>query len=185
MSATPSQAMDEAEIKVEPLERAPRKKGAKKLLSMGSTFLTVAVLTGLLWIWANQSQLMSQEMKVVLSVATAADSPLIIMSLDDGSGQEPLETPAGGRKVTAEVTFKATRSRLRELENDLKSGKLELFVYLSDRIYLPGEPTIIIADELNSNDKLLDRGVIVVAAKPAEIKVVLDEWVPVDKINWH
>ena len=150
---------------------------------MGSTFLTVAVLTCLLWIWADQAQLLSQKMRVMFTVATAADSPLIIMSLDDGSGQEDPEATAGGTKVKAEITFKATRSRLRELQSDLDSGELELFVYLSERVYLPGPQTINVADALSTNDKLRDRGVIVVSAEPEEIKVVLDKWVRVEKVR--
>ncbi|NIA07454.1 MAG: hypothetical protein GWP14_07450 [Actinobacteria bacterium] len=183
MSATPIQPEDQVHIQTKPLEPAPPKKGAKKLLSMGSTFLTVVVLTCLLWIWANQAQLLSQNMRVVFTVATAAESPLIIMSLEDGSGKEAPETTAGGRKVTAEITFKATRSRLRELQSDLLSGELELFVYLSERVYLPGNQTIIVADALNANDKLRDRGVSVVSAEPTEIKVVLDTWVRVEKVK--
>ena len=183
MSATPIQPKDEAEIQTRPLERAPKKKGAKKLISMGSTFLTVAVLTCLLWIWANQAQLMIQNMHVVFTVATAAESPLIIMLLDDGSSQEAQEVTAGGRKVRAKINFKTTRSRLRELQSDLQSGELELFVYLSERVYSPGEQTIPVADVLSTNDKLRDRGVIVVSSEPEEIRVVLDKWVPLEKVK--
>ena len=182
MSTTPIQLKDEVAIQTKPLERAPKKKGAKKLLSMGGTFLTVAVLTCLLWIWANQAQLMSQTMRVGFTVATAAESPLIIMRLDDGSGQEALEVP-GDRKVKAEINFKATRSRLRELQSDLLSGELELFVYLSERVYSRGEQTIPVADVLNTNDKLRDRGITVVSAEPEEIRVVLDKWVRLEKVK--
>ena len=183
MSATANQTVDEGPIQAEPLEPASKKTGAKKLLSMAGTFVTVAVLTCLLWIWANQAQQLKESIPVLFTVATAADSPLIIMSLDDGNGQEAQEAGAGGRKITAEVTFKATRSRLRELQRDLKSGELELFTYLSERVYLPGSRTITLKDELNINDELLDRGVIVDSVEPAAIKTVLDEWKRLDKVK--
>lgn len=176
MSAKVKQAVAEEQIESQALEPAPKKKGARKLVSMLSTFLTVAILTCLLWIWANQAQQLKASVPVVITVATAADSPLIIMSLVDAGGQEADESSGGGRRVETEVTFKTTRSRLRELQRDLKSGELELFVYLSERAYLAGEQKINVADELNTIDELIDRGVLVDSVEPAEIVVVLDEW---------
>jgi len=183
MSGSVKQPVVEEQIESQALEPAPKKKGARKLVSMASTFLTVAVLTCLLWIWANQAEQLKENVRVVFTVATAADSPLIIMSLDDGSGQEAKESSGGGIKVEAEVIFKATRSRLRELQRDLKSGELELFVYLSERVYLPGAQKINVADELNTNDELLDRGVLIDSVEPAEIVAVLDEWKRIESVK--
>ena len=164
------------------MELASRKKGARKLLSMGSTFLTVGVLTCLLWVWADQAQLNDQVIKAVFTLATAADSRLIIMSVDDGSGQETPETPGGGKLIEAKVTFVGTHSRLRELETDLKSGGLALFAYLSEPPYHADiDPIgITIVDLLNTNEDLRDRGVTAIQAEPDEISVVLDEWVAME-----
>ena len=175
--------MTAAEIQVQPPRRASGRKRFKKLLSMGSAFLTVAALTVLMWVWADQAQLLDQEAQLVFTVTTAAESPLIIMSVRDDSGKEASETPGGGKSVRVKVKFKGTRSRLRELQDDLHSGRLELFSYLSETSYLPGEQTISVADLLNANEDLRDRGVTAIETEPAEISVVLDKWVRMERVK--
>ena len=183
MAATSKQSTTAAEIQAQPLRGASSRKGLKKLLNMGSTFLTVAVLTGLLWVWADQAQLLGQDVRLVFTVATAAESPLIIMSVRGDSGGEASEAPGGGKSVRVKVKFKGTRSRLRELQDDLQSGRLELFAYLSETSYLPGEQTISVADLLNANEDLRDCGVTAIETEPDKISVVLDKWVRMERVK--
>jgi len=164
--------------------RAPGGGKAKKLLSMGGTFLTVAVLTGLLWVWADQSQLLIQEISLSFVLATEADSSLVLLSVDDGSGEAvPDDTATGGKRITAKVSFGGTRSRLTELQADLQSGQLKLLSYLSEVTYLAGKHSISVVDLLNANDELRDRGLTVMEAEPVYITIELDEWVLIDKIK--
>ena len=165
--------------------RAPGGGKIKKLLSMSGTFLTVAVLTGLLWIWAEQSQLVKQEIHLSFVLATGADSSLVLLSADDGSGQKVLDDIATGSKriKRAKVIFKGTSNRLRELDADLQSGKLKLQSYLSEVTYWAGEHDIPVIDLLNANDELRDRGVTAEKAEPENISVTLDKWVHIDKIK--
>ena len=184
MATTSKHLTTAAEIQAQPAGRASSRKGLKKLLSMGSTFLTVAVLTGLLWVWADQAQLLSQDVPlVVLTVATAAQSPLIIMSVSDDSGKEASEAPGGGKRVEAKVKFEGTRSRLRELQSALQSGRLELLAYLSEAVYKAGTHKIPVADLLNANEGIRDRGVTAIETEPAEISVVLDKWVRMERVK--
>ena len=155
----------------------------KKLLGMTGTFLTVAVLTGLLWVWADQSQQVVQEIRLSFVLATEAESSLILLGVDDGSGQVPPATDTGGRRVKAKVKFSGTRSRLRELQTDLQSGGLELLAYISAGSYWATADKIAVIDLLNANDELRDRGVTVVQAEPANITVDLNEWVDIDRIK--
>ncbi len=151
----------------------------KKLLSMGGTFLTVVVLTGLLWVWAEQSQLVSQEIRLSFVLDTGADSSLVLLSVDDGSGQEARDDTAtdGKRIEMAKVIFKGTSNRLSELQADLLSGKLKVQCYLSEVTYWAAEHKIPVIGLLNANDELRERGVTVVEAEPENITVKLDEWV--------
>ena len=98
--------------------RAPGGGKIKKLLSMSGTFLTVAVLTGLLWVWADQSQLVDQEIKLSFVLAAQSESGLILLSVDDGSREAFPDTAGGGIDIEATVEFKGTRSRLQELRAD-------------------------------------------------------------------
>ena len=156
---------------------------AKKLLGMGGTFLTVVVLTGLLWVWADQSQLIEQEISLSFILATEAKSNLILLSVDEGSGPVATDAATNGQRIRANVVFEATRSRLRELQNDLQNGKLELWAYLSGSTYWPGKHEIQVVNLLNANDALTDRGVTATQADPSEIAVVLDEWVVRKKVK--
>ncbi len=155
----------------------------KKLLSMGGTFLTVAVLTGLLWVWADQSQLVDQEIPLSFVLATQAESGLILLSVNDGSGEAVENAAAGGKRIKAKVSFKGTRSRLRELQVDLQSGKLELQSYISAGSYWATAEKIPVIDLLNANEDLRVRGITVVQAEPTHITVELDEWVLIDEIK--
>lgn len=183
MAAETKQSAALTETQAQPLREASKKKGVKKLLSMGGTFLTVAVLTGLLWVWADQAQLLEQDMDLAFTLATTAESRLIVMTVRNDSGEEALEAAGGGKLVEPKVTFEGTRSRLRELHADLHSGRLELFAYLSEPAYRTGTSKIPVADLLNSNEELRDRGVTVIETEPAEIIVVLDKWVLMKKVK--
>ena len=167
------------------MELAPGRKGRKKLLSMGSTFLTVAVLTVLLWVWADQAQLLSQDIPLAFTLSTAAKSRLIVMSVNYGSGEAADEAPGGGKRIQAEVTFEGTRSRLQELRTDLLSGGLALFAYLSEPAYRADTDPIdiTIVDLLSTNEELRHRGVTAIQAEPDEISVVLDKWVVMEKVR--
>ena len=144
----------------------------------------MAVLTGLLWVWADQSQLVIQETDLSFILATGADSSLVLVSVDDDSGQEALDDiTTGSKRIEATVSFKGTRSRLRELQVDWQSGKLELLSYLSEVTYRTGKHDIAVIDLLNANDELRDRGVTAEKAEPENISVTLDEWVDIDKIK--
>ena len=71
MAAETKQSAALTETQAQPLREASKKKGVKKLLSMGGTFLTVAVLTGLLWVWADQAQLLEQDIpRLAFTLAT-------------------------------------------------------------------------------------------------------------------
>ncbi len=163
--------------------RAPGGGKVKKLLSIGGTFLTVAVLTGLLWVWADQSQLGIKEIGLSFVLATDAESGLILLSVDDGSGETIRDAVGGGIRIKAKVKFEGTHSRLKELEAELKSRQLELQVYISKGSYWATADKIAVIDLLNANDELRDRGVTVIEAEPASITVVLDEWVLIKKIK--
>jgi hypothetical protein len=159
--------------------RAPGGGKIKKLLSMGGTFLTVVVLTGLLWVWAEQSQLKTKEIPLSFVLATGADSSLVLLSVNDGFGQEARDdTATGGKRIReVKVVFEGTRNRLRELQADRQSGKLKLLSYLSEVTYGTGEHKIAVIDLLNANDELRARGITVVKAEPENIRVTLDKWV--------
>lgn len=163
--------------------RPPGRGKIKKLLSMSGTFLTVAVLTGLLWVWADQSQLVNQEIGLSFVLATQAESGLILLAVDDGSEEAVENTAAGGKRIKAKVSFKGTRSRLRELQVDLHSGKLELRSYISAGGYWATADEIAVIDLLNTNDQLQERGVTALESEPANIKVELDKWVRMEKIK--
>ena len=163
--------------------RAPGGGKGKKLLSMGGTFLTVAVLTGLLWVWADQSQLLIQEIGLNFVLATAADSGLVLLSVDDGSGQRVLDAAGDGKDIKAKVKFKGTRSRLRELRADLQAGQLQLVSYISKDSYWATTDKIAVIDLLNANEELRDRGVTIMESEPASITVELDKWVLIEKIR--
>jgi len=141
------------------------------------------VLTGLLWVWADQSQLRIQEIDLSFVLATGADSSLVLLSVDDGSGQAAMDTGTGGKRIKAKVKFRGTRNRLTELQADLQSGQLKLLSYLSEVTYGTGEHSIAVIDLLNTNDQLQERGVTAVEAEPASITVDLDEWVHINKIK--
>ncbi len=143
----------------------------------------MAVLTGLLWVWADQSQLLIQEIGLSFVLATEADSSLVLLSVDDGSGEAVVDTATGSKPIKAKVSFRGTRNRLTELQADLQSGQLELLSYLSEVTYGDGEHDIAVINLLNANDKLRDRGVMVEEAEPANITVELDKWVRREKIE--
>ncbi len=159
--------------------RAPGGGKIKKLLSMGGTFLTVAVLTVLLWVWADQSQLVSQEIKLSFVLATEDQSGLILLSENDGSVEAEPDPATGGQRIKAEVRFKGTRSLLRELQVDLHSGRLKLRAYISADSYWAKADKISVIDLLDGNTELRERGVTVVKAEPENISVTLDKWVPI------
>ncbi len=145
----------------------------------------MAVLTGLLWVWADQSQLDIQEIPLSFVLATEADSSLILLSVDDGS-EEALADPdpaTGGKRIEAKVKFRGTRSRLKELQADLQAGQLQLVSYISKDSYWATADKIAVIDLLNASDELRERGVTVVEAEPANITVELDKWVHIDKIK--
>ncbi len=156
---------------------------AKKLLGMGGTFLTVAVLTGLLWVWADQSQQVVQEIPLSFVLATETESSLILLGVDDGTGEVAPDPATGVRPIKAKVKFRGTRRRLRELQSDLQSGRMELLVYLSDRTYWAAEHKIGVAGLLDANREFRDRGVMVVEAEPQNIVVELDKWFLIKRIR--
>ena len=166
----------------EPVE-APQPKakssGFGKLINMAGTFLTVAILTVLIWVWADQSQLDEQQTQVPITLATEAESNLILMDVDTGTGHPAVEAAEGGRRIRPKVKLKGTRSRLRELRSDLQSGKLELRIYLSESAYGAGPyQDVFILDLLNADETLRDRGITAVESSPEKITVDLDKWVP-------
>lgn len=182
MAKTPEQL---ASLPAESAEAlAPTVKGGKmsRLLNMSGTFLTVAILTVLIWVWAEQSQLDEQHILVPMTLSSEADSVLILVDVDAGMGQPSAETADGGKRIRPKVKLRGTRSRIRELVSDLQSGKIELRIYLSESAYSAGEYPLSVVDLLNADESLRDRGITAIEADPARITVDLDEWV-VEKVR--
>ncbi len=127
------------------------------------TFLMVAALTALIWIYADQATTKS----IIENLSVQVTAP---------SGSDLILTP---NKVQFAVTLKGPRARLEDIKNNLRAGRVDLRYYVDPSEAQGPQLTKSAREVLNQLIRQRDPSISVTGVEPETLRIAVDRYVTV------
>lgn len=126
------------------------------------TFFSVAVLSCLIWFYADQVTTDFTTEMIKVSIKPMQDASIIIRSIEPSDG-------------TVEVTFAGPRAQLERLKSDIRAGKFNPVYYLQVEDKGPDEEYLLSVEDIVSDYLVRQhKAVTVKSATPSQIRIKVD-----------